>query len=203
MTPLQKKVKKELKEAHNMEPEISVEYPNQYYPFTIKFGDSYNPYSDSYGATEIAYLLSKFPPCEMFKHADSCTAYYPTDIPQKKNRVTEVNPIRLDCEGLNSYVYTLKWYTKIKVKSRGVAHKYVSENEENFFKIEVIINYGMEFVKITYKYNDSRQLPKYSHFKAIAIMGLKAIMYYEDSGNYMTKFKCEVLDIKDKKFFIQ
>jgi hypothetical protein len=187
---LQKRVKKELKEAHNMEPEISVEYPNQYYPLTIKFGDRYNPYSDSHDATEVAYLLSKFPPCEMFKHADSCTAYYPTDVPQKKKeRVIEVNPIRLDCDGLDSYVYTLIWYTKIK---------------ENFFKIEVIINYGgSEYVKITYKYNDSRQLPKYSRFKAVTVMGLKAIMYYGDSGDYMAKFKCEVIDIHDKSFFIQ
>lgn len=186
MTPLQKKVKEDLEKLKKVESSETASM------LIIKFGDRYNSFIDSYDTTEVAYLLSKFPPCKMFKHADSCTGYYPTDKLQKKVKhkveVTEVNPIRLDCEGLDSYVHTLKWFTKIK---------------EHFFKVEVIINYGSDFVEITYKFNDSRSLPKYSKFKANPIAGLKAIMYYGDSGEYMTKFKCEVLDINDKDFFVQ
>ena len=179
---LQKKVKEDLERLKK------VKSSDIYYPTSIKFGDRYNTHSDSYGTTEVAYLLNKFPPCKIYKHEDSCTAYYPTDIPQKEEKVIEVNPVRLDCDGLDSYVYTLKWFTKIK---------------EHFFKVEVIINYGSDFIKITYKYNDSRQLLKYSNFKAVTVKGLKAIMYYGNSGDHMTAFKCEVLDINDKNFFIQ
>lgn len=182
---LQKRVKKELIELSK------VTSSDTYYPATVKFGDRFN-HSESFSATEVAYLLSKFPPCKMFRHADSCTGYHPTDKLEKevkhKVEVTEVSPIRLDCEGLESYVYTLIWYTKIK---------------EHFFKMEVIINYGTDFVKITHKYNDSRQKPKYSDFNAVTVIGLKAIKYYGGTGDYMTTFKCEVIDKRDKKFFTQ
>ena len=193
MLEFKKKVKKELKKASETEADKSKEHPNQYYPFTIHFGDRYNGMSDRYTSLEVCYLLKKFPPCKMYKHEGGGTGYYPTNVIRKEKRVkvqtaTEVNPVRLDCDGLDTYIYTLKWFTKIN---------------DNFFKLEVIINYGTELVNISYKYNDSRNLPKFSGFKAEPRKaGLKPIMYYGDSGEYMTKYKCEVIDINDKDFFI-
>lgn len=181
MTPLQKKVKEDLKRLK------AVKTGDVYSPATVKFGDRYG-HTDSYDAAEVAYLLSKFPPCKMYKHEDSCTAYYPTDKAKNKETVTEVNPVLLECDGLDSYIYTLTWFT---------------EMNKVYWNIEVIIDYGSELVKITYKYNDSRQLPKFSGFKARPVAGLKAIVYYGDSGEHMTRFKCEVLNKRNKKFFIQ
>lgn len=190
MLGFKEKVKEELKKARNMKADNSKEH--KYEPFIIKFGDRHSPSEGwGYGSLDICYLLKEFPPCKMYRHEDSCTAYYPTDKKEKEVKtvtVTEVNPVRLDCDGLGFYIYTLKWFTKIN---------------DNFFKLEVIINYATEFVGISYKYNDSRQLPKYSRFKAVPRKaGLKPIMYYSNSGEYMTKFKCEVIDINDKDFFI-
>ena len=180
MTPLQRKVKEKIEEARKTKMNTN----DPYYPFQIIFGDMYT----CYNATEVAYLLKKFPPCKMYKHFDSCTAYYPVNKAQKKETVIEVNPVHMWCKGLTSYTYILRWYTVI---------------EGNFFTVRVIINYGPELVGITFKYNDSRQLPKYSQFKATPkVRGLKAHMYYGDSGDYMTKFLCEVEDINNKEFFI-
>lgn len=193
MLEFKKKVKEELKKARNRKADDSKKYPNQYWPLTIEFGDRHSPYSGGYDSLEVCYLLKKFPPCKMYRHEGGGTAYHPTDVIQKekvkvKTAATEVNPVRLDCDGLSSYTYTLKWFTKIN---------------DNFFKLEVIINYATELVNISYKYNDSRQLPKFSGFKAMPRKaGLNPIMYYGDSGENMTKFKCEVIDINDKDFFI-
>lgn len=184
MTPLQKNVKKYLSGCKGNKPSKE----NRYYPHTISFGDRYSPYSDSYGRVEVSYLLKKFPPCKMYKHSAGCTGYHPVKKAEKNEGVIEVNPILLECDGLESYTYTLRWFTKIgKV----------------YYKINVIINYGCEFVTITFNYNDSRQFPKYTNFNAIVVFGLRSIKYYGGSGEYMTPFKCEVRDIKDKKFFIK
>ena len=188
MTLLQKKVKKELAGCKGVRPSKE----NRYYPITIRFGDRYIPYNESYGPAEVSYLLRKFPPNRMYKHKDSCVSYCPVNKPEKGRgttlKVIEVNPILLLCDGLGSYTYTLRWFTKIK---------------NVYYEILVIINYGSEFVTITHKYNDSRQLPKYTNFNTTTVFGLKAIKYYGGTGDYMTPFKCEVIDIKNNKFFIK
>lgn len=159
-----------------------------YYPKTYTFGDKYGNISKNYDRAEVYLLLIKFPPCKLYKHKDSCTAYYPTDKAQKSEKVTEVNPVLLTCEGTDSYRYMLSWFT-------------YSKETESYYEIEVIINYSTELVKITYRYNDSRKLPKYSGFECFTCDGLIPYMYYGDAGNYMTKFICEVADKTDLNFF--
>lgn len=158
-----------------------------YYPKEIKFGmEDSLPLS----SPDVAYLLSKFPPCKTYKHFDSCTAYYPTNVPEnpkKKETIVEVNPVLLVCEGLDRYTYVLEWFTCIN---------------NCFFKIRVRIDYGYKFVTIAYKYNDSRSLPKYSGFNASTFPGLIAYKYYGDSGEYMVTFKCEVENVSDINYFI-
>ena len=92
------------------------------------------------------------------------------------------------CEGLDRYIYVLEWFTSIN---------------NCFFKILARIDYGYRLVTITYKYNDSRSLPKYSNFEIRAIAsGLKTYKYYGDSGEYMVTFKCEVENVSDINYFI-
>lgn len=189
MSAFEEKVKNELKEINERKPvKNSAE---DAYRRAISFGDRYNQYESGYNRQQVCYLLRKFPPCKTYNHSDGCTGYLPTNRHVKtfsKNVVVkEVNPVLLWCDGLDSYIYTLAWYTRIN---------------KTYFKVEVVINYGHELVKIKYKYNDLRRLPKYSNFKAYPVTGLKAIMYYGDSGEHMTKFAIEAIDKKDIDFFI-
>lgn len=188
---LQKKVKDILKKINDSKPVPNSAYGAYLHERDIKFGDPHSLDEMGHPRQDVCYLLRKFPPCRMYKHKDSCTGYMPTNKRQEKwgekTKITLVNPVMMWCDGLDSYTYTLVWYTRLN---------------KTFYKVKVIINYGHELVTIKYNYNDRRSLPKYSDFKASSITGLKAIMYYGDSGEHMTKYAVEVIDKYDTEFFI-
>jgi len=192
MNAFHKNVQDKLKDIHSGKPVKNSAYGAYLHERDIKFGDSYSMSQETYSRQDVCYLLRQFPPCKTYKHSDSCTGYIPSNKPQKgfhKPHLTikQVNPVVLWCDGLESYNYTLVWYTRLN---------------NTYYKVKVLINYGRELIKIDYDYNDRRSLPKYDNFKAKPVKGLNAIKYGRGSYDYMQKFAVEVIDKNDTDFFI-